>query len=721
MNMRLKILLFWIFGVSPLSINAQTNIVWHSRGYVFSSGSHVDSTSLYINGDMQFANGDSTVSSMTVEDSRMKLTGNLINDVDRGTAGGALFASPASGHEGVVEFCGTNSQSITTSGTSVADIPSKLYNYINFPNIEINNSSHVTLDAQLAAKTRDITLSKGWLILDSDVAAPGVDGDNEVDGGQESVLAHLLVEGSIDYKKDQWAGKPANERGFIQVNLKIPGEGGQDAKSIVGFGIPFGEMYNDYFMFNTLLAPVPAGFLAEPPLFDPKTVMTAGRGYVAGIDLRGTDPSEYPILEGYEGIIDFAQRATNGYRFNRNAFADYAPANQLFGLDPSAPAYQNEVLNTSDIAVQLEAGYNYLANPYTCPLNIDRLLGNDEAQAAWGIQSDALDAKPQMRNQVWVLAPGSVAEPTENPLTSRYTYNYQVAMRTGGTYTDNDNVPGVTAIAPLQMFVVRAFSTANTITIPESERVMGTTLFLRGTSTEAMRRDDFIFEFRNVGTKTTDRVSVVLRTRDELNNNANYTNVERLGSASGADPAQGIASQVYTKDASGKPLTVQFLPLETAKRLKLFHIPPLEAQPLHILGLRLETGDKVKRMWLEDSKYNTEIEITPGMVYKTDSEPDDSHERFSIRFSEGATGIDDLQTDDTPVIHAYAQAGCIYAQGFESSAIGSMVALYDINGRLIARKVANGGTITLLEGYAPGVYIVKITGGHVQTVKLLAK
>ncbi len=713
--------------------------IWRHQGTVSVHGEANSRTWLYINGDMQFINGQtpSAAPAMMIEKSRVQLTGDFINDVTRGTDGGNLFFAPSGNDYGVLEFCGTSAQAITTSGTTNTDIPSKLDNYINFPDIEVNNSKHLTLDSRLAAKTQDISLNKGWLILDSKLAETNVDGAAEVLPTQESVLAHLLVAGEIDYKESTWAGKSdANERGFIQVNLKIPSEASQYSKSIVGMGIPFNEMRNDYFMFNTLLEPQAGytngnGFLAVPPLIDPETVLTAGKGYVVGIDLRGTDPEEYGALEEYEGIIKFDQRATDGYRFNRHAFGQYAPDNQLFGTTPTGDAYVKEKLNTEDITVSLagKAGYTYLANPYTCPLNIDKLLDNDNARTTWGIQSDALSAKPQMRNQVWVLAPNSVAEPTEESRKSRYTYNYQVAMKSGGTYIDNDNQTGVTAIAPLQMFLIRNYSTATSITIPKSERVMGTTRFLRSAPQDDKRRDDFIIEFRDMATNTTDRASIVLRTEEELNGNKNYANVERLESTSSessnglrsataiqGDFAQSLASQIYTKDSADKPLTVQFMPIETTLRVPLYHIPSSEAQALNILGLRLNTKDRITRIWLEDSKYNTEVEITPETVYETYSEPTDLHDRFTLRFSTETTGIDDnLQEQNT--IYAYSANRNIYVQGFSNAEFGSNVELYDINGRIIARKTVEEEKLLLLENCLAGVYIVK--SGN-KTFKLIA-
>jgi hypothetical protein len=729
--MRKIILIIGVAGFSGALSYAQTGTVMYNQGKVYCLGNDNARTSLYIKGHLKVATGTSGTSDISVTNTRIKLTGNLINDVAKGPSGGTVFRASTAGNEGVVEFCGSAPQEITTSKTTYSAIPSKLYNYIHFPHLEINNSNHVTLDARLAARTKDVALTKGWLVVDSETAKVGIDGNQDVNENQETVLAHLLIDGTVDYRKGQWAGKPANERGFIQVNLKIPGEGGQSQKSIVGFGIPFRKMRCDYFMFNTLLSPAPEGFLANPPITNPTTEMTAGKGYVVGIDLRGLDPANYLEEDAYKGIVNFNQRAINGYRFNRHAFASYAPANQLFGADPSVAAYQDEELNTGDITIPLKAGYNYLSNPFICPLNIGKLLENDQAQSTWGIQSDALTANPQMRNQVWVLAPNSVAEQGWSPYTSKYTYNYQVAMNVGGTYIDNDNVAGVTAIAPLQMFVIRAFSTATSITIPKDERVMGTPRFLRNAPVSERRRDDFIIEFRDRLTQTTDRASIVLRTQAELSSNKNYANVERLVSASeenrsGArsttavneDFRQSLASQIYTKDASGKALTVQFLPLETTNRIVLYHVPSSVAQPLNILGLRLDTKDKVTRMWLEDSKYNTKVEMTPDMLYETYSEPGDSHERFSLRFSQEATAIDHLQEDNA--LYAYAAKGRIIVSGFTFEDLDNRVELYDINGRLIAQKNVNGKDV-IFEGCASGIYVIKTGGNRPQTIKALVR
>lgn len=724
----------------PLFVHASASaqVVFYNEGQLTAKGNNKTETSIYINGDMLVAGNASNTSEIEVENTRIKLLGNFINDVPNTSTGGTVFVSPSAGQEGVFEFTGTQQQAITVvAGTNVITTPSKLRNYINFPNLEINNNKHVVVNPKIALKTKDIELTKGWLILDSQYPEKGIHGGNEVNPDQESVIAHLLVDGQVNYNQSTWVGKAPEDRGFIQVNLQVSNEGDQSEKSIIGFGSPFKAMRADYFMFNTLLAPAPAGFLANAPIIEPKTVLPAGKGYVVGIDLRGDDSNNYTPLPQYEGIIDFAQRSVGNYRFNRSSFAQYAPSNQVYGTTPSDIAYTDETLNTENVTIQLSEGYNYLANPYTSPLNIDKLLGNNEAQSTWGIQADQLSTMPQLRNRVWILAPNSVAESTNTLNISKYTYNYQVAMRVGGTYIDYDNVSGVTSIAPLQMFVVRAYPSAEgaTITIPKSERVMGTSRFLRSAAVENTRRDDFILEFRDMATKTTDRLSLVVRTADEIAKNKNYANVERLVSTSSSsnngatlravnavngDFEQSVASQIYTKDNTGTALSVEFLPIETTSSVQLYHIPSSVPQALQILGLRINTKDQVERIWLEDKLTNTTVEITETSQYDTYSNPTDMTDRFVIHLKEGSS-LGEIDNSNTPIYAHYSDNKKIEVRGFIDTDMGNTVLLYDTNGRVIDEKQVTDNTLEMTDVFSTGVYIVKMEGSRTQSIKVVVK
>lgn len=307
-------------------------------------------------------------------------------------------------------------------------------------------------------------------------------------------------------------------------------------------------------------------------------------------------------------------------------------------------------------------------------------------------------------------------------------------MKTGGTYIDEDGIAGVTSIAPLQMFVVRGYPTAEgaTITIPKSERVMGTTRFLRSGPTGNSRRDDFIIEFRDLTTKTTDRLSFVLRTASEIANDKNYTDVERLVStssnsnngasrsikAASSDIEQSLASQIYTKDVSGKALSVQFLPIESTSQIQIYYTPSAIPQPLQILGLRINTKDKVERLWLEDRLTNTSIEITPTMKYETYSNPTDMNDRFVIHLKE--TSSIDENENNTP-IYAYAENNKIIVGGFSETDRGNRVRLIDINGRELGKQKVDDYSLEFDNLNNSNLYIVQMDGSRNQAIKVLVK
>lgn len=713
------ILLYFILQVQ---VNAQNGVVWHNQGPSFVTGS--GQTILYIDGDMKFSNmqnSSAPLPLMSIGNSGVNLQGNLINDVNQGIEGGNLFV-PLSG--GFFEFGGITPQLITTSGTNNTNIPSKLTNFIDFPTLIINNNKHITINARLAARTKNIELEKGWLILDSQKALPNVDGDNTVDSNNESVLAHLWVDGIVNYNMASWsAGQDINDRGFIQINLQLQNEGDQLEPSIVGLGSPFEHIYLDYFMFNTLTRPMPSSFLAGGAITDPDLSMLAGRGYVVGIDLMGNQASDYTNIKEAYPNIDFNQRAIDGYRFNRSLFHVNSPDNEIFGaFSNSLDAYTSEKLNVDNITVPLTEGYNYLSNPYTTPLNIYQLLSDDPSSQVndWGVASGEWLDDIDVWNRVWILNTNSRTSYNSTTKKLKYTYSFQVAMKTGGTYIDDDNVPGVTPIAPLQMFAIYSVKDQN-ITIPKNERKMATSRFLRNTPVNK-RKDDFVIEMRNTETKTTDRLSFVLRPEDEL---GSFSNVTRMANNPGDNDntplvydgiIQNQGSQIYTKDAEGRVLTVQFLPLATTEYVQLYHIPPLVEQGLQVLGRRITSKDYVENLWLEDRLYNITKEITSDMVYETISKPTDPVDRFVVRLRTG-TSIEDQSGHKS--IYAYTQGSSIIVNGFAESDFGTTISLFDINGRLLTNKTVDASEIHLAENCSLGVYLVRTHNSQPQTFKLI--
>lgn len=735
--MKNKLLLF-LFTAIPFAMHSQA--VFYNKGAMCVVAQDTTKTTLYINGDFVAATDadDNTITSkILVKNSRVVLTGDFKNNVTEGT----VFIRPAAADEGLFEFRSNVAQAITTDGTTYATIPSKKTSYIDFPNLQINNSKHVTMSPELAAKTKDIALTKGWLILDSKrVEEKDYDGPLTEDlKNNRTVMAHLLVDGAVNYQN--WTATDPNERGFIEVNMKLDpwkSTNKTERKSMTGFGIPFEQMGADYFMWNLLLSPTNLNYWGNKekrPITDPKTILKAGKGYATTIDVRGAKEADYygDLRPEYEGTIEFDQRAKDGHYFNRFRFATDATrkSNQVFGTDQTSTGYTMEKLNVSDVKVNLEKGYNYLANPFMSPLSITELLAEGTSGANWGLVADgSANTNRDLMNRVWILKGDAASYTTTFENNIGVVYNYYLAKNVGGTYTDeyDDGDYGVT-IAPLQMFLVNAVK-AGQITIPKNQRTMSGAKFIR--STQNKRQDDFIIEVIDENTRMSDRTSFVLRSQEELDSNKNLLNIKRLSTASVSTASetqtstvvsegpvdQNIFNQIYTMDNSGNALVLRFLPLDT-ESVNLYMTPALEAQDITLRGLRLNTKDKVGNIWLEDKLENKTVELTPQTLYQTRSLPDDPIDRFVLHFKYGSSI--DPEVNDGRAITAYYDNSTLTVRGFVTTDLGSKIYLYNMQGHLVKQANVDDLTVTIPCSLTPGAYIVKTTCEKSNVTKLLVK
>lgn len=741
------------------NINTQFNEGLYAIANNLSSQTETDIPRLYIGGDFiaqsrheEIVNGQTIArrtSKIYTNKSKVTLTGNFYNDIfrdDTSNKWGTVFASDNE-NTGVFEFKWFGyPQKITTHGSEYADIPSKKDNYIFFPNVRINNNEHVTIDPSIAVESQDIYLEKGWLILDS----RGVDKrdfDAFVSVGQSkkghSVFAHLLQNGNVYYRN--WTATNPADRGFIQVNMELgnnqlsttdPDYNNQNERSIVGFGSPFQQMRADYFMFNFLFAPDYSSFFGsgKTSIIDPKTTLDAGRGYVLGVDLRGTNQNDYRDI-GNWGIplANFAIRSTSSYKFNRHNYASGAQnGNQYFGIDVTTDPYTLEKLNgSSDVVVSLpKQGFQYLSNPFMTPLDLSDLL-KDNGAGDWGIISDkSTNTNRDMLNRVWVLNESSVGVAKYAGNKVKIKHNYYVAKTDGGTFIDEDD-PATTEmkIAPLQMFVISTIKDNVSIKIPRSKRVKGQTSFVKSIPINR-RYDDFILEIEDEETGINDRLSVVLRPAAEISSDVNYRNVKKLTSEVSNDGSarstimEGLItptlfSQIYTLDDQNVPLTVEFLPIETTTAVQLYTSPSSIAQNITIRGLRLNTKYNVNYIALEDKIERKWIELTPETVYHTYSSPTDRPDRFVLHFKPGEAGKSDIENDLSSIKAAY-KSSTTYVYGFSESDYGSNIQIYSINGYLVAEGKVNNREVAIPRYMSNGVYIIKISGNCNKTLKMPA-
>lgn len=682
---------------------------------------------MYIGGSLSATSNNTQKSEILVDNAKIVLTGHFLNNVKSGT----VFVKPAGTVHGTVEFKGTLQQWITTDGTTYDNSPSKTDNYIDFPHIIINNASHVMITPEMAAKTENINLEKGWLIVDSRKAIADKDyASAETQNlSNHSVFAHLLVNGNkVDYKN--WSATDVNERGFVQVNMALANEGanivnGKPVTSLVGFGSPFAELRADYFMFNNLVQPDHNGFFGASgkPNRYPENYLHAGRGNVLTIDLLGSDYLEYSYSSPFGDESNFDNRVSDGsYHFNRHKFADPVASegrniNNVFGNDATQDAFANEILNIESITIPLKAGYNYLSNPYLTPLNIATLMQNS-ASNNWGvIVDDGIIGNGDIYNAVWIMNPDSKVEylgmDVNGKQLAQYYYHYYVAQNPGGTYMEEK-------LAPLQMFVVWA-EKDGTITIPKEERVMGNTKFIRSAE-KSTRKDDFIIEVTDHTTHTSDRTNFVLRPSVEIKSTYADKNIIRESSvysdADGNNPASdllSLASRLSTKDATGNDLLVNFLPLETTYYVPLYIKPSTVEQEISLRGLRMNSLTEIDGMWLEDKREQTITPFTAEEGYDTNTLPTDREDRFVIHLKKPLYD----NSGNSSTIDGYYRDGIIHVEGFGKNDLGSTIHLYNINGMLLAKTTAEEYHVTMNGSYSPGVYLLRVGVKPLQTIKLL--
>jgi len=740
--MKEKLLLFFIPILSTLTTWGQTsgNAALYNEGKMAVFGEDTTKTILYIVGDMIVTSdpaNQNITSQILVNNGKILLVGNFRNNVKNGL----IFDHPADRNdEGLFEFRSDEAQTIKTDGTTYNTIPSKQTSYIDFPHLRINNPNHVTVTPEIGMKTKDISLSQGWLILESrrtnQTDLPGSTDPSKLDSliRSRTQSAHLFVDGAVTYAG--WSNTDINKRGFIEVNIALdPLDTNFDYKSLVAFGSPYDSIKADYFMYNFLVSPSSKGFLGErgTTIPEPTYTLRAGVGHVLGIDLRGSNKSHYPEADPTYPTIDFDHRATDMYTFNRFRYANdpLRNKNQIFGTSATTSPYQMEKLNTRDIKIELATGFNYLANPYTAPLDVSDLTGLDMA-GDWGVLAYN-DTKPnterQMINRVWVLNGDASARSIHEGATwIKFNYKYYVAKSVGGTYLDEDGRP---TIAPLQMFVVYATQPCE-ITIPASKRTMGNSLFIR--RDESKRTDDFVFEILDATTKTSDRVSVVLRTGEEIATNGECENVARLKHSGEEGESKlrsftandnvtpTISSLIYTKDDNNDtPLSVKFLPLAPVTSTNMYLTPSTVKQEISIRGLRLKSMSEIVEIWLEDKLKGNKTLMSEGTIYTTVSDPKDPKDRFVLHFyTREGVGIDNGQSD-VQEIWAHYSDETLTVSGFTQSDFGGTIHIYDIEGRTLSDTKIDNSTMEINIALKTGAYILKVTGRKPYFTKFLAK
>ncbi|PXV58418.1 putative secreted protein (Por secretion system target) [Dysgonomonas alginatilytica] len=865
--MKLRLLLLVGIGFAPFGLIAQTTFLYN-KGLMSVKGDYTKMTSnttLYINGDFIAGGGvdlggNVVTCNIYLEGSQTVLTGDFIHDINLTSK---TYPSAVSNVftllEGAYEssypkaaarfvFRGTKPQYIKLAdgliyggGNIAKGYPQKLKgtNYINFPDLIIDNDKHVTLVPELAAQARNLSLDKGRLILDSRraiasdfeyVNPSGTLGNIITDGsihstGASTMLAHFMMikpstavnptvsnirtPNNADHATNK---RPHDYYGSVQVNLAVDDPAVATAnektgRSLIAMGSPYQEMRADYFFWNFLMVPTGESIIGENmpgnTMTDPKYNLKAGKAFVIGVDLRGTNGNDYKDIHpdysakgirfedrGGAGVADDngPTAADKGkYFFSRfgpffgrsvNIFQDrrYTTTNTValpsgeFNGTVTDDVYTKEILNRTDVTIPLVKGYNYFSNPFTVPFDLQDIAdagNNGELSTEWGTGlkiGNSTNDDRVLANRVWILDPSSKGSGTYDvgftgvipgnkwvSVSAKYRVMRPVGP-TGSTLGEYDPGTGETKgkfiIAPLQMFVLYANEKNNnavgkSLTLPMSKRrIDNNALFLRSESAtnKYEQKDDFLFHITDAQTKASDRVAIVIRTPQEVMMDAEYAPTKKMISfistgqtATTSETVEGIVRQtgmstMYTRDDQGAALESNVLGVPKSAETEsvvLYVTPSSIAQNITLQASRLASADRVLGITLIDKVKNKEFDLFGGKAYTVASTPTDPVDRFTVRFtfeSSNTSGIEDGgNTSESKNITSYYANGVLTVAGFEDSDFGSLISVFDIQGRRIAQAKVDGTSVEINKVFFAGAYVVKVVGNRSYAAKFLVK
>ena len=622
-------------------------------------------TSLYVPESIRMSGAGVNV----VQKGRTALGGDFINDITSGN----VFDNSSSGW---YRFCGTNAQWILGSA-------SKQTHYINFPNVEIRNRASVSLDAQMGMSVGTLKLLEGKFVLKS---------VQDASMGAASQLAHLLVKNGVTYTRG--AATP-QQNGVVEIELYL---GDNRDKRFFGWTSPYKKTYSDYLFYNFLMEPTGESLFGDlrKTIIDAEYPLIPGRGYLIGQGVYSTSIKyEWPQTQ-WSGA-KYEDRFTNMLTFNRYTFKDILQ--KSIAVASSLPdSYTSEELNTEDITASLsKAGYQFLGNPYTCPLDMTNFVKPAAAGAdSWRV-SRGNSGTEDVYNMFWVISQGNAYNVDETNMSFSINVTYLVGQNVGSTYTLYPNLAGL-QIAPMQLFVVYANRAVN-LTIPKSERTQGNTPFLR--SETPVIDNELLLEVTDEETKGYDRACVVFRPGASTDATDPY-DASKLFNRSG-----GVNQIWFPTDntPAGKKLSVSVIPYET-NAMELAWMPSATPQKCTVTAYRQESLTVPERALLQDRQTGAITDLLATPSYTFQSAPTDRPDRFVLLFK-SPTGIDNIK--EGVLSCYYNKAGQeIVIRGVEESDAQSIITVYDTQGRSIMYRPVANGIIPFTA--TDGVYLVKITG-----------
>ncbi|MCC8144857.1 MAG: T9SS type A sorting domain-containing protein [Bacteroidales bacterium] len=665
--------IIWLIVVLPFSVFSQEATLYITGNLFTGKDNQMQATTLFVKGNILVEGERVSIDQNGVT----TLTGDFINNVTSGN----VFESD---NTGLVEFNGTNIQYIGGS----AD---KSSNYIRFPNVRIENDSSVRISPSMGVEVNDLYLDRGRLVLQSAVSDTSL---------RITEIAHLLVRsgGSVVYNREP---EIITEKGLIEVELAL-GDNFEN-KRLIGFSSPYKRIYSDYFMFNFLSKPSPAGLFGDSNrlIVDISVPMNAGEGYIVGQGIIQDENYFQEHLNPLWSEADYNDRYTEKFSFIR----DFMP--HSFGqYNTEADRFTGEEINITDVETPLtQRGFNYVGNPYTTPLDLSSFVLETDVADEWGV-TRSMDGTGELRNSFYVISGGTGVY---NEQTDKYTFtvSYLLGQAVGGTLT-NEELPSL-QIAPMQMFIVgKNADGVSNFRIPATARSHGPAPFLKNTGSFV---DELLIESRDEDTQAYDRLCVVFRPNATLLSNDPYDAVKLFNYSGGV-------SQIYTQSSNDRKMTTNVISPQT-KSLNLYLQPSTDRErQVSLTAYRLNSLASVSGVWLEDKSTREKINLLETPTYTFTSSPTDDPDRFVLHFSETGVAID--YPEETSELTIFSFGNKVHVHGLEEQDLKALVSVSDIQGRILFQeKVGSFPEYTIEQYLAQGIYIVNIAGHRNVTKKVI--
>jgi len=396
---------------------------------------------------------------------------------------------------------------------------------------------------------------------------------------------------------------------------------------------------------------------------------------ISGLTIAG---SSFEPTEGTDDLYQFDQNQDENVWLNYFG-ADFSETEFVVGKGylvayntTATKTFSGNTIRTSDLTVNLDytagkpyTGWNLVGNPFTSAIDWDNI------------------------------------EKSENVYGSVYVINSIDGTFESWNGTTGDLTGGI--IPANQGFLVHASTSSQSITMAagsDGDQVHNTSTFYKN-QTELAENTLKISVGSEIGSNNT-----YLQLREDATENfdADIDAYKLFG--------YGSITEVYSHDESNL-YSINCMPNELQGRQISIGINSKEEKEHYLTFEGIQNLQNEYEISLEDTKTNAIHEITEDFIYNFQTEAINNPNRFLLHF--GMVGIG--EQEQAPTLQVYMVDNRLYVN---NSLEQAQLAVYDLQGRLVARQSLNSGGLQALPLELPaGVYIVRLNNAsESRTVKI---